>query len=262
MGRIPSELDRWVASAPRLWLFLDYDGTLADFSPTPDVVEVRPEVVELIRRLASHSNFRVTVISGRTLEIVRKLVPVDGILLAGIYGVEIQLLSGEVVHRENYQRIRPSLNRIKPLWQSLTVGQPGFFIEDKGWSLALHADKAEKRLAREVLPAARRAAEAEPHSGYFRWFSDDTFLEIAPLQAHKGRTVEYMVNRFPFPNSRLVYIGDDDKDEEAFETVHALTGLNILVSNRSRPLHLAEADDILDSPSSVHLWLERLLAYN
>ncbi len=254
-----SDLDRWAASASRLWLFLDYDGTLADFSPTPDAVEAKPEVIELIRELASRSHVRVTVISGRTLEIVRRLVPVDGILMAGVYGVEIQPPSGEVIYRENYARIRPTLNRIKPIWQGLTSGQVGFFIEDKGWSLALHADKAEKGRARQVLPAARAAAEAEQHPGYFRWFSDDTFLEIAPLRAHKGKAVEFMMARFPFPDARLVYIGDDDKDEEAFGTVHALGGANILVSNSFHPLHLNDADELLDSPASVRLWLKRLL---
>jgi len=253
------DLDRWVAAAPRLWLFLDYDGTLADFSPTPDLVEVDPEVVRLIRGLASKSNVRVAVISGRTLDIVRQLLPVEGVLMAGVYGVEIQLLSGEVVYREDYQHIRPALNRIKLLWQSLTSGRAGFFLEDKGWSLALHADKSEKALAREVLNAAHQMAEKELPRRIFRWFVDDTFLEVAPLQAHKGRTVDFIYDKFPLPDCRMVYIGDDDKDEEAFGTVHSLGGANILVSNRPWPRHLGEADYILETPASVRLWLQQLL---
>ena len=79
-----------LAQAERLWLFLDYDGTLADFAPTPEHVNPDPELVDLIERLARHPRFRVAVVSGRRLSHVQKLVPVPGVLLAGTYGIELQ----------------------------------------------------------------------------------------------------------------------------------------------------------------------------
>src|SRR5512135_2838293 len=116
-------LDRWMTEAPRLWLFLDYDGTLAEFSHTPDLVEMESDAVETVRGLAASPRIRVAVISGRTLKIVQKLLPVEGIFMAGVYGVEMRPPGGEVVHRENYGRIRPYLEEIKPGWQSLLANR-------------------------------------------------------------------------------------------------------------------------------------------
>ncbi len=259
MRRNGEELDHWVEAASHLWLFLDYDGTLADFSLTPDLVEVNPEVMEIVSSLAANPRIRLAVVSGRSLAIVRQLLPVEGIFLAGVYGVELQLPSGETVHRENLERIRPYLETIKPRWEELISGSPRFFLEDKGWTLAIHAERAEREAAHQVLGAARQAAENEVPRNIFRWFEDEVFLEIAPVLAHKGKTVGYLYSHFPLQDSRLIYIGDDDKDEEAFGTVHAFGGVNMLVSQRAHSVHFNEVDYILGSPGSVRTWLEHLL---
>jgi trehalose-phosphatase len=254
-------LNRWVAEASHLWLFLDYDGTLADFPAAPDLVEVQPEIVSLIRQLSARPRFRVAVISGRKLEAIRALLPVAGVFLAGVYGVELQTPTGEVMHREEYGFIRPFLERIKPRWEKLIAGQAGFFLEDKDWSLALHARAVGPGLAERVFSAARQAADEDMPPSRFRWFGGHNFLELAPLQAHKGAAVRYLLSNFPFPDTHLVYIGDDDKDEEAFETVHAFGGIDILVSGRARPARSSEADYVLESPRSVRQWLMDLVHY-
>lgn len=260
MARTAEEpFDRWVAGATSLWLFLDYDGTLADFTRDPNQVEVIPSVVHLIRDLAAQPRLRVAVISGRSLKIVDQLLPVEGIFRAGVYGLELQTPAGQVSYRENLRRIRPILEGIKPRWKELIAGKSGFFLEDKGWTLAIHAEKAQRGLAQTVLGEARQAVQGKLPAGVFRWFADDVFLEIAPLLAHKGKMVEYLVHHFPLPQSRLIYIGDDDKDEEAFGTVHALGGVNILVTQRSHSVHFNEVDYVLDSPASVRTWLGHLL---
>ena len=82
MIQTPERLAARLAQAARLWLFLDYDGTLADFAPTPEHVNPDPEVVDLIGRLQREPGFRVAVVSGRRLSHVQELVPVPGVLLA------------------------------------------------------------------------------------------------------------------------------------------------------------------------------------
>lgn len=255
MLRMSENLNETLAQARRLWLFLDYDGTLADFAPTPEHVDPDPELVDLLTRLARHSRLRISVISGRRLSHVRSLVPVPGVLLAGTYGVEMQTPEGEQSNRVVYETIRPALDALKPRWEQLIAGREGFFLEDKGWALALHARFAAEDEAERVLDGARQMATEVASLGPFRLLGGHKFLEIGPTLAHKGRTVEYLLERYPWPGALPVYAGDDDKDEEAFGVIKAHGGIAILVSRE--PSH-TQADCRLESPQAVRQWLETL----
>jgi trehalose 6-phosphate phosphatase len=255
MVRIPGQLDQRLAKASKLWLFLDYDGTLAEFAATPEHVDPDPDLIELLTRLAGQARLRIAVISGRRLGHVRSLVPVPGVLLAGTYGVELQLPGGEQVERVAYTTVRPVLDSLKPVWEQLLSGGEGFFLEDKGWALALHARFADEDEAERVLGAARRMATQAASSGPFRVLGGHRFLEIGPKLAHKGLTVAYLVENYPWPGALPVYVGDDDKDEEAFGVIQAYAGIAILVARASQN---TGADFHLGSPQVVRHWLEAL----
>jgi trehalose 6-phosphate phosphatase len=249
---VPSRVEERLAAAERVRLFLDYDGTLAGFAPTPEHVVPDPRVVDLLARLAAHPRLRVSVVSGRRLSHVEKLVPVEGVLLAGTYGVELRLPDGERVARVPYEVIRPPLEVAKPQWAALIDGRQGFFLEDKGWALALHARFAEEREADDVLADARAIADEVP-SDLFRVLGGHRFLEIGPQLAHKGHTVEYLLARYPWLGALPVYLGDDDKDEEAFGVIKAHAGIAIRVGSEPRE---TQADARLASPEAARRWLE------
>ena len=244
--------------AERVWLFLDYDGTLADFAPTPDYVAPSPEVLELLDKLKQQKNIRVAVVSGRRLEHVRALLPLDGILLTGTYGVEILPASGGQFNRLDYETIRPTLEKIKPQWESLLSGRQGFFLEDKGWSLAIHAKDAPDDEAEQVLSRALEVAEGAFKSSIFRILGGHKFLEIGPRLANKGKAVKYILEKEAWEDALYIYIGDDDKDEEAFEIIQERGGLAMMVAPESR---ISRADCRLDSPRQVRKWLKDLPAY-
>ena len=102
----PELIGERLAKAERLWLFVDYDGTVAEFAPTPDYIAPVQDVVDLMTRLAQHPGLRVAVVSGRRLEHVRSLLPVPGILLGGAYGIELQTPQGEHIERVTYSAVR------------------------------------------------------------------------------------------------------------------------------------------------------------
>lgn len=244
--------------ANRVWLFLDYDGTLADFAPTPDHIEPDPAVLELLNKLKQYEQIRIAVISGRRLRHVKDLLPLEGIMKAGTYGIELQLPSGEQIERIDFEAVRPILEEIKPGWESLLSHREGFFLEDKGWSLAIHAKDAREDESKTVLNRAREIAVRLPEIEVFRILGGHKFLEIGPQIANKGNAVEYILEACPWPNAQLVYIGDDDKDEEAFEPIQKNGGIAIVVASPSRD---SRADCRLESPSQVHRWLDSLPAY-
>jgi trehalose 6-phosphate phosphatase len=254
-----NQINERLAQAERLWLFLDYDGTLADFAPTPEHVDPDPEVIALLTRLARHPRIRIAVISGRRLSHVEALVPVPGIFLAGTYGIELQTPEGKWINRVEYGAIRPTLNALKPRWLHLLADREGFFLEDKGWALALHARFADDEEAERVLVAARSMATEVASWGLFRLLGGQKFLEIGPRLAHKGRTVDYLLDHYPWPGALPIYLGDDDKDEEAFSVVKAQGGIGILVAPEPRN---TKAECRLESPRAARHWLETLLAGN
>jgi trehalose 6-phosphate phosphatase len=243
-------------------LFLDYDGTLADFAPTPEHVSPDQALVDLLSDVARHPQIRAAIISGRRLAHIQRLVPVEGILLAGTYGIELQLPGGERLDRLQYESVRPTLEDLKPRWAALIQGRDGFFLEDKGWALALHARFADPGETDRVLATARQLAEnaiaADP-AGTFRLLGGHKFLEIGPQLAHKGRTIEYLLEHRPWPGSLAVYLGDDDKDEEAFGVIQAHGGSAIVVAPTPRD---TKADFRLPSPQAARHWLRRLLSHS
>ena len=256
-----SSLTRWARSAARLWIFLDYDGTLADFAASPDDLEPDPRVIWLLQSLGRSPRRRLAILSGRKLAAVRALVPVSGLFLGGAYGLEWQTSSGDIRRRADLAPIAPVVAEVRSRWRPLVTGQAGFFLEDKGWTVALHARFAPERDAERVLVLARSsAAEAiQSAAGAFRLMEGWRFLEAAPTLADKGQSVTFLLREFPWLGAQLLYIGDDDRDRAAFQVVHGLGGAAVWVQGDGRRRMPAEADYALASPSDVRRWLGRLI---
>ncbi|MEW5869604.1 MAG: trehalose-phosphatase [Chloroflexota bacterium] len=252
----PESIRLRLSQAKRLSLFLDYDGTLADFAATPDEICPNPALIELLSRLVQQPNLRLALVSGRRLDQVRQLLPIPGMLLAGTYGVEILTGTGEHINRLDFDQVRPVLEAIKPAWQALLVNRQGFFLEDKGWSLALHARFAENGEAEQVLSTARQEVSNLATNPDFRLLGGHKFLEFSPILADKGQTVRYLLESYPYQGALPVCLGDDDKDERAFEVVQNSGGIAILVSSSPRT---TLANLRLESTRAARGWLAGLL---
>jgi trehalose 6-phosphate phosphatase len=242
--------------AERLWLFLDYDGTLADFAPTPDDILPDCELLRLLADLSNHPNIRVAIISGRRLEHIKALVPLPGVLLSGTYGIEIQTFNAQTLNQIEFQSVRPSLEAFKPRWENLIAGREGFYLEDKGWTLAIHARFADDNEADQVIADAVQMANEDDNLESFRLLGGHKFVEISPHLASKGKAVEYLLDRYLWPGALPVFIGDDDKDEEAFEVVRAIGGITIVVNSIPRS---TTAQYSLENTREVRRWLAWIL---
>jgi trehalose 6-phosphate phosphatase len=237
-------------------LFLDYDGTLANFSKYPDVVKLNPVVVQLIKALLACENITPIIISGRRLAQLQKLVPILNMILAGTYGLEIQFPNNEIYYPLKYETIRPALEEIKPVWGDLIEKDSSFFLEDKGWSLAIHARFVDEGTAEKILLAAQKAARSELDSAVFQVKAGYKFLEVSPVQANKGKCVKFLIDKIPTENAALIYMGDDDKDEQAFEVVQSYGGVAIRVC--SNVINSPIEDWRLDDPKAAREWLWNL----
>ncbi|MAT44988.1 MAG: trehalose-phosphatase [Anaerolineaceae bacterium] len=238
-----------------LVLFLDYDGTLDDFAPTPDDILPNPEVIKIMERLVSDSKIHPILLSGRKLEHLRALLPVDKLCLAGTYGLEIQPVDGTLLMQEAYDTIRPTINRIKPVWQELIQEDAAFFLEDKGWSLAIHGKFVNPETSQRVLQEALHAATPLIDRDLFQIIIDEKFLEAAPILANKGNAVLFLVKKFGYENMNYLYIGDDEKDELGMQAVQCLGGSAIKVADTQVK---TTADWYLENPQAVRVFLNSL----
>ena len=191
----PKWLQERLFNCHHLSLFLDYDGTLAGFVPTPDLIIPSPQVIALVDRLASQPRIDVTILSGRRLDQLRSLIPLKGVTRAGVYGVEMQLPSGQILRRAHYNSVRPVLEEIRRVWIKMIAVDQGFYLEDKRWALAIHARAVSDPLATEVLLQAQQAAESLIDKAVFRIVSGNKFLEVGLQIANKGKTVAYLLER-------------------------------------------------------------------
>jgi trehalose 6-phosphate phosphatase len=241
-----------------LTLFLDYDGTLVPIAPTPAEALPDQQLLELLAQLSRASFIRTVIISGRSLEALRRILPVHGLILAGLYGVEMQMADASLLLREPLRHGKgDTIAQVRERWRKLSDGLAGFLIEDKGQAVALHARWAEQAQADRVLAAARDAATdlADFHS--YRLLDGDRYIEIAPANANKGETAEWILSQYPIHDDLLVGFGDDNKDEAAFAVIQRRGGYAIGVGHR---YPLPDVDERLESPEIVRSWLSLFIA--
>jgi trehalose-phosphatase len=252
------ELNQRVLEAERLWLFLDYDGTLKEFTRTPDILKPDPELIGLLRRLAQKDKIQLAIITGRRLHDILTLLPVEGIFIAATYGLELLTPEGESILREDYAAIRPYLEQLKPQWQSLISGHKGFFLEDKGWALALHGRFASASEADRILSTAESLVNPDLLHTTYQLTNQNKFLEISSLKANKAETVSFLLNHYLLPRTVVVYLGDDHNDSQAFEVIHSIGGIAIAVAHIFGRVQARGADFVLKSPKAARHWLKTL----
>ena len=247
---------RHLREAGRLWLLLDYDGTLVPIARTPTEAVPDPGLIDILSRLTQIDSIRVAVVSGRSLSSLKPMLPVPNLILAGIYGVEIQIGGHIGSDVPNPVHVREKIKEVESAWAKIIADQPGFWLEDKGLALALHGRFAHPQAAEIVFPQAR-ALLTKIAVDEFRILGGDRFLEIAPASASKGNAVEWLLDHMPLAAALPVYFGDDDKDEEAFAVVKQRGGIPIGVGKPRGAT--TQAVERLASPSEVRTWLESFL---
>ena len=73
----------------RLALFLDYDGTLTPIVERPELASISPAMREVLADCVRRRDTDVTIVSGRALEDIVKMVGLEGVTYAGNHGLEI-----------------------------------------------------------------------------------------------------------------------------------------------------------------------------
>jgi len=217
----------------RLALFLDYDGTLSPIVEHPSEALLAEHVVELLAQCARRGDTEVAVISGRSLDDVRRRVPVEDVVLAGNHGLEIE---GPGVDRFTHPDLPLFAERARGVAAALReIREPGVWLEEKGASLTLHYRQAEPRGHARI---AERAHAIVRDAGFQARDAQCAVEARPPLGWDKGRAVLHVLRSRHGPawteRVRAVYVGDDDTDEDAFRVLQGL-GVTFRVGRAERP---------------------------
>ena len=82
-------LPGYIDESSKLVILLDYDGTLAPIEPHPDKAVLSEGMRNVLRQLSQIPSVSVCVMSGRSLDNLKRMVDIDGITYAASEGLEI-----------------------------------------------------------------------------------------------------------------------------------------------------------------------------
>jgi trehalose-phosphatase len=236
-----NQVSRRLWSAPRIALFLDFDGTLARLRPRPDEVSLDGSVRQALAALARNARFRVWVISGRRQADVRARVRIPGIRYLGLHGWEGR---GGPLAEETRRGLTALLSRL----EAALADVPGLWIEDKEYAFAIHhRDVAEPDLVR-----ARVMVDsiARPCLERFRIEEGKNVWEILPRELEdKGAAVRQQLAVLR-GRSIAVYLGDDQVDEPAFAALRA--GVTVRVGDPCQSQALYRLSGIAEVRTFLH----------
>jgi alpha,alpha-trehalase len=219
LRRIPSALDRLEElSAWRrdrsLAVFLDYDGTLSPIVDDPRDATMSDAMRSAVSELAGRCP--VAIISGRDRRDVESRVGIDGLLYAGNHGFDI---SGRG-HDRTVLEAEDVMGDLKRAGNELErrLGRlSGVLIERKRFSVAVHFRQVGSQ---SVIHQVARAVESVRQQTSLRKRTGKKVLELEPaVDWDKGRALRWLIDVLPAvtpERSFLVYIGDDETDEDAF----------------------------------------------
>lgn len=239
-----------------LTIFLDYDGTLADFAPTPDTLLPDSELISLMQKMVSCQGVFPAVISGRRLAHIQKLLPVTGLLIGGTYGLEMQLPNGQLYSPLVYEEVREPIEQTITFWKERIQESSSLYLEDKGWAVALHQMKASLPETESLISTIRKSTEDRLLPEGFNLAGNDQFLELAPEKANKVEAVNWILSNLTPPDSMVLYFGDDQKDEEAFGFVQEKGGVAIRIAPS---LVETQAQFLMQNPQELRYWLTKLV---
>ncbi len=220
MKNLLLNLDDWrvrLAHEP-LALFLDYDGTLSAIAPTPAEAKLPFQAREILVSLVKLPNVKVTIVSGRGLSDLKKMIPVKRMSYVGSHGIEFQV-KGLASQRVSKRYIR-ELGELRSRLQLGLHSLPGILLEQKPFSLAVHYRKAssgsEKKAKRIVLDICSDAV----HHGRILIMPGKKVVEImSPTAMDKGQAVKRLLRFWGKRKHLPIFIGDDKTDEAAFEAL-------------------------------------------
>lgn len=218
----PNRFADYLSHRQRYCLFLDIDGTLADFTLNPKDSFIPPATLTLLQKIQNHG-VSIAAVSGRSLVEARQMLSPLTLPIGATHGLEITF---DDDHANSNSNAKDNTNvtsvdtaELAVIRQAISqacTSYDDFIIEDKPYSVALHyrQNPALADMACDIV-----AATLKNHTnwilkkGKYVW-------EIAPKGADKGSAILTLLKKMQSDETLCpIFIGDDITDEAGFMAV-------------------------------------------
>lgn len=223
---------RRVAKADQRLLLLDYDGTLAPFTPERDRAFPYSEVPGVLRALQQAGRTRVVLVSGRESSVVARLLGLDPPPeIWGCHGGEHLAPDGTLTPVSLSDTQRDGLRQAAALADEAGAGTN---LEYKPGCVALHWRGAQGAGLRTTANMLHENWQKLSQTFALALHPFDGGLELRAAHLSKAHAVKTLVAEVPAATSAAAYLGDDRTDEDGFAALGE-RGLSVLVRKQWRP---------------------------
>jgi trehalose-phosphatase len=203
-----------ILDAPRLTLFLDFDGTLAPIVDDPADAHLDERTREVLEALSQRDGILVAIVSGRSVSDLWMRLGLERAIYAGNHGLEIRgpgLRFTEPLAAAS----RESLAKFSEILACNLEGMAGVRVENKGLSASVHYRLASPAAVRELERVVCEGVA--PGVSPFRQARGRRALDILPrTEWNKGAAVAWINSQDAGEPRLSLYLGDDGADEDAF----------------------------------------------
>lgn len=197
-----------------VFLFLDFDGTLARIVGHPKDAVIRPDAKEWLKKVLKKNNIKVAIVTGRSLSDIRRRVGLHGSYYVANHGMEV-FYKNRFLLKKGHQFKKPLKIFGDEIITSLAHIH-GIVIEEKGLSVAVHFRRVERKYRGFIKSIVHEIAAPIVKKHNLQITKGKMLLELRPVSVwNKGKAVEWLWKKIA-PESFPIYIGDDMTDEDAF----------------------------------------------
>ena len=197
-------------------LFLDIDGTLADFTMNPKDSVIPDSTLILLQKIQSHG-VKIAVVTGRSLAEARQMLSPLTLPIAATHGLEIAFDDSSDTNQTNVVSVDTmELAVIKQSIIQYCIPFDDFTVENKPYSVTLHF-RQNPALFDEAYTIMAETLKSHTNwtlkSGKYVW-------EVVPKGVNKGRAILTLLDNMQSSESLYpIFMGDDITDEAGFVAV-------------------------------------------
>ncbi|MGB9980203.1 trehalose-phosphatase [Methanobacterium sp.] len=201
----------------------DIDGTISKIVLDPYEATISQIMKTTLKKLVNKFQL-VGIVTGRNVKNAKEMLEVDGLLYIGSHGLEY-LKNDEIYIEPEVEKYLPLIQKVAQNIQTEEelYNIKNILFQEKGLCFTVHYRKCEdpEGTRRKILDAINELEELEK----FKVTEGRKVVEIRPKIGHdKGTILEKLI--FENAIEKIIYLGDDVTDVDAFNKLKELKGEN------------------------------------